>query len=385
MDTPFVYNRPVSGRNFIGRKTEVPVLANLLREGENVVMYEPPKSGKDSLLQQVFYDMKLSGMQFNIASLSLLGVRSINDFCLGLGTSLLRLFGASTDEYRVLVAETLGKTHFVFDEQVYETTGSILALGWDLDDDDIRALVALPYRLARRSGRKLYVCIDEFQNVMLTEDGDRLCALIQEVFKSRTADDRAFATYILYGSQVNAMKEIFARRKLFFRQVERVEFNPVEAKDIVESVNRGFLSSGKVIDKELLLGACNLLRSNIYYINFFASICDSLSKGYIMEPVLMEALSDLLAIHEPSFRAVMSDLTTFQVNLLRAIVDGHTRFSSAEVIRNYSLNSSANVRRLKDALCKKEIITFDEDDNPHIIDPLFEYWVTRTYFGKKQE
>jgi len=385
MDTPFVYNRPVSGRNFIGRKTEVPVLANLLREGENVVMYEPPKSGKDSLLQQVFYDMKLSGMQFNIASLSLLGVRSINDFCLGLGTSLLRLFGASTDEYRVLVAETLGKTHFVFDEQVYETTGSILALGWDLDDDDIRALVALPYRLARRSGRKLYVCIDEFQNVMLTEDGDLLCALIQEVFKSRTADDRAFATYILYGSQVNAMKEIFARRKLFFRQVERVEFNPVEAKDIVESVNRGFLSSGKVIDKELLLGACNLLRSNIYYINFFASICDSLSKGYIMEPVLMEALSDLLAIHEPSFRAVMSDLTTFQVNLLRAIVDGHTRFSSAEVIRNYSLNSSANVRRLKDALCKKEIITFDEDDNPHIIDPLFEYWVTRTYFGKKQD
>ena len=381
MDTPFVYNRPVSGRNFIGRKTEVPVLANLL----NVVMYEPPKSGKDSLLQQVFYDMKLSGMQFNIASLSLLGVRSINDFCLGLGTSLLRLFGASTDEYRVLVAETLGKTHFVFDEQVYETTGSILALGWDLDDDDIRALVALPYRLARRSGRKLYVCIDEFQNVLLTEDGDRLCTLMQEVFKSRTADDRAFATYILYGSRVNAMKEIFARRKLFFRQVERVEFNPVEAKDIVESINRGFLSSGKVIDKELLLGACNLLRSNIYYINFFASICDSLSKGYIMEPVLMEALSDLLAIHEPSFRAVMSDLTTFQVNLLRAIVDGHTRFSSAEVIRNYSLNSSANVRRLKDALCKKEIITFDEDDNPHIIDPLFEYWVTRTYFGKKQD
>lgn len=385
MDTPFVYNRPVSGRNFIGRKTEVPVLANLLREGENVVMYEPPKSGKDSLLQQVFYDMKLSGMQFNIASLSLLGVRSLEDFCLRLGTAMLRIFGASTDEYRILVAETLGKTHFVFDEQVYETTGSILALGWDIDDDDIRALIALPYRLARRSGRKFYVCIGEFQNVMLTGDGDRICALMQDVFKARTADDRAFATYIMYGSQVNAMKEIFSRRKLFFRQVERVEFTPVDAKDIVDSVNRGFLSSGKVIDKDLLLGACNLLRGNIYYINCFASFCDSLSKGYIMEPVLMEALSDLLAIHEPGFRAIMSDLTTFQVNLLRAIVDGHTKFSSAEVIRNYGLSSSANVRRLKDALCKKEIITFDDDDNPHIIDPLFEYWVTRTYFGKKQD
>ena len=67
MDTPFVFNRPVTGRSFIGRKTEVPILANLLREGENVVMYEPPKAGKDSLLQQVFYDMKLSSMQFGTA------------------------------------------------------------------------------------------------------------------------------------------------------------------------------------------------------------------------------------------------------------------------------------------------------------------------------
>ena len=381
MDTPFVYNRPVSGRNFIGRKTEVPVLANLLRDGENVVMYEPPKTGKDSLLQQVFYDMKLSGIQFNIASVSLLSVRSVSDFCLRLGSAMLKLYGASVDDYAVLVAETLGNTHFVFDRQVYENTGSILALGWDIDDDDIRTLVALPYRLARRTGRKFYVCIDEFQNVMLTEDGDRICRLMQEVFKARTSDDRAYSSYILCGSQVNAMKEIFARRKLFFRQVERVELLPVDTKDIVDSINRGFLSSGKVIDRELLTGACKLLKDNVYYLNFFASVCDSLSKGYIMEPVLVEALSDLVAIHEPGFRAIMSDLTTFQVCLLRAIVDGHTKFSSAEVIHRYSLNSSANVRRLKDALCKKEIVTFDDEDVPHIIDPLFEYWVTRTYFG----
>ena len=381
MDTPFVYNRPVSGRNFIGRKTEVPVLANLLRDGENVVMYEPPKAGKDSLLQQVFYDMKLSGIQFNIASVSLLGVRSVTDFCLNLGSAMLKLYGASVDDYAVLVAETLGNTHFVFDRQVYETTGSLLALGWDIDDDDIRTLIALPYRLARRGGRKFYVCIDEFQNVMLTEDGDRICRLMQEVFKARTSEDRAFSSYILCGSRVNAMKEIFAHRKLFHRQVERVELLPVDTKDIVDSVNRGFLSSGKVIDRELLTGACKLLKDNVYYVNFFASVCDSLSKGYIMEPVLLEALSDLVAIHEPGFRAIMSDLTTFQVCLLRAIVDGHTKFSSAEVIHRYKLNSSANVRRLKDALCKKEIVTFDDEDVPHIIDPLFEYWVTRTYFG----
>ena len=79
----------------------------------------------------------------------------------------------------------------------------------------------------------------------------------------------------------------------------------------------------------------------------------------------------------------MSSLTTHQVNLLKAVVDGHTRFSSSEVVRQYSLNSSANVKRVKDALMKKEILAFDENDEPSFLDPLFEYWVRHYYFEKK--
>ena len=65
------------------------------------------------------------------------------------------------------------------------------------------------------------------------------------------------------------------------------------------------------------------------------------------------------------------------------MAEGHTKFSTSEVIAKYGLNSSANVRRLKDALCKKEILTFDEKDEPHILDPLFEYWVKKYYFNLK--
>ena len=104
-----------------------------------------------------------------------------------------------------------------------------------------------------------------------------------------------------------------------------------------------------------------------------------------MEPTLNDALSCLIAVHEGRFVATMNDLTTFQVSLLRAVVEGHTKFSTAEVIGRYGLNSSANVRRLKDALCKKEIVAFDEDDNPVLLDPLFEYWVRKYYFNMNFE
>ena len=33
-----------------------------------------------------------------------------------------------------------------------------------------------------------------------------------------------------------------------------------------------------------------------------------------------------------------------------------------------------------DALMKKEIVTFDEKDEPTLLDPLFEYWVRKYFF-----
>ena len=100
---------------------------------------------------------------------------------------------------------------------------------------------------------------------------------------------------------------------------------------------------------------------------------------------MMDALRILVSIHEPRYVTMMDELTTFQVNRLLAFVDGQTKFSSAEVIRDYGLHSSANVRRLKDALLKKEIVSLNENDEPQIIDPLFDYWVRRYYFEKKPQ
>ena len=126
--------------------------------------------------------------------------------------------------------------------------------------------------------------------------------------------------------------------------------------------------------------------NNICYINHFCAICDSLTRGYMMEPVLNEALSILLSIHRPRFTAIMDDLTTYQISFLLAVLEGQSRFTGADVIEHYGFNSSANVKRLREALEKKEIISFTSDAGgaesvAKVIDPLFEYWAKTYYFG----
>ena len=128
-----------------------------------------------------------------------------------------------------------------------------------------------------------------------------------------------------------------------------------------------------------------MFRNNIWYINHFFFICDSLSKGYISEITLNDALACMLSVHSPRFNAIMDDLTGFQERMLKAVLDGNVKFSTTEVIEKYRLNSSANVKRLKDALMKKEVISFNEKDEPSVQDPLFEYWLRRYYFNMMEK
>ena len=84
MDSVFQYNKPVSGKQFVGRAAEVRAFANLVSQGENVVIYEPPKTGKTSLVQQGFYTLKSLGRQFVTVQITLLDVRTLEALALRL-------------------------------------------------------------------------------------------------------------------------------------------------------------------------------------------------------------------------------------------------------------------------------------------------------------
>lgn len=90
----------------------------------------------------------------------------------------------------------------------------------------------------------------------------------------------------------------------------------------------------------------------------------------------------MLAMHSTRFVSCVNGMTGHQLSFVRAILDGVRQFSSCEVTEKYRLNSSANVKRVREALQKKEIVTFDDDGVPHIIDPLFKYWIQQ--FFEKQ-
>lgn len=378
MDTPFVYDNYVTGRNFVGRKSECTILSNLLEAGEQVVMYEPPKSGKMSVVQQTLFNMRAAGKQFSVAWVNLFNVRTIYDFLKKFGTAVIKPLYSTPAEYSEVVSRYLADTHFLFDPARFASHEEVVCLNWEPDANDVEQMFRLPYRIARDRGVPCFVILEEFQNLMRAKDFDY--EVVFKVLENIFSEKDSTASYIITGSQVNAMKYIFEEKKYFYRRIDHLPLQQFDDKDIVEHIVRGFRTSGKVIERDLVLGACRLFRSNMWYLNHFVSICDSMSRGFLNEGILMEALKMIISVNEPRFLAVVNDLTDHQLSLMRAVIDGVTKFSASDVIDRYNLNSSANVRRVKDALKKKEVITFNEKDEPVILDPLFEYWITKYFF-----
>lgn len=379
MDTPFIYDRFVTGKNFIGRKTECTIMSNLLESGESVMLYGRPKSGKMSIVQQTLFNRRLSGKQFMVAHVCLSNVRNLEHFLLKFGTAVIKSVSSTADEYESLILKYLDGTHFVFDRARFASCDEIVSMNWTPDMNDVYKMIRLPHRIADERGRPYYVILEDFQNIMLADEYEEVFKIMEELFRERNRS----VSFILLGSQVNAMKYIFEERKYFYRLVEKLPMSAVDDREIIEYIVKGFMVSGKVIERDLVLGACKLFRGDTWYLNHFISICDTMSRGYINEGILMEALRTIISIHEPRFYAIVNDLTDHQLSLLLAVLDGVVRFSASDVIEKYRLNSSANVRRVKDALKKKEVITFNEKDEPVILDPLFEYWVSNNYFERR--
>ena len=152
MDIPFVYDRYVTNKDFAGRKSECLALTNLLAAGEHIVLSEPPKSGKKSLIQQAFFVMRLGGKIINAAVLDMFNLRSTEELLTRFGSTVIRSVSSSPDEYEDIVSRHLAGTHFVFDRERFAVSDEIVSLNWSPDMADMEAIFSLPFKIAEESG-----------------------------------------------------------------------------------------------------------------------------------------------------------------------------------------------------------------------------------------
>ena len=74
MESPFIFNKYVTGPDFIARSAELNLLTDMLNQRQNCLIIEPPKSGKKSLVNQAIINLKKESANFQLCEIDLFNV-----------------------------------------------------------------------------------------------------------------------------------------------------------------------------------------------------------------------------------------------------------------------------------------------------------------------
>ena len=78
------------------------------------------------------------------------------------------------------------------------------------------------------------------------------------------------------------------------------------------------------------------------------------------------------------YQNICENLSTTQINLIKVVVSGETKFTSSEVMQYYKLGTPRNVSKNKLMLETKDIIDFHAE-RAYFVDPFFEFWFRKTF------
>jgi len=160
----------------------------------------------------------------------------------------------------------------------------------------------------------------------------------------------------------------------FYKFGDVLFLQKISTADWINFICERFLSTGKSISAELAKKICDTVENHSSYVQQLAWNVWIKTNTSATNDDVDAAVIDLLNQNSMLYYRYIEGLSGFQINFLRAIADGKSsEFTRSETLRNYHLGTSANVKRLKDALEKKELI----DITGKIVsfnDPVFKIW-----------
>lgn len=376
MDTPFVFGKIATDKNFTDREEETAWLVSNFTSLINTIIISPRRWGKSSLVSHAAKIALSRDSRLRICTVDLFNVRNEAHF------------------YSLFAAKVISATSTRWEEAVenarrfFSRLKPKISIGGvpdneisiDFDWDELRLnpdeVLELPQKIAKEKGLKIVVCIDEFQNIADFTDPD----YFQKKLRShwQTHSDVA---YCLYGSKRHMMLEVFTdSSKPFYKFGNLIFLNKIATPYLTEFFMNRFADTGKSITPEAAVLIATLTDNHPYYAQQLAQLSWLRTTKECDETIVREAHTSLVEQLNLLFVTLTERFTNQQLSYMKAILAGEKNMSSSDVMHRYGISSATAATRSKDALIKNDII----DNSGGIIsfqDPIYAWWLRHSYFN----
>ena len=368
---PFIYGMSVEGEHFTDRELETKRLQLNFEHGVNSILISPRRMGKTSLVKKV--KRLTESPTLKIVYMDIYKCRSEYDFYEKYASAIIQETATKMERMVENAKEFLmGVTpKIVFSPDM--STDFTLSLGVNPQTASPEEILDLPERIARKRHIQIVVCIDEFQQIGEMPDSLILQKTIRSVWQHHQ-----HTSYCLFGSKQHLMSNLFYSRKMPFYQFGDMFFlKKIPMDKWVPFIISRFETVGKTISESLAEKICTTVDNYSAYVQQLAWNVLAVTDKDVDDQSFNDGLDATLAQVSPLYVEQMANLSSYQLNFIRAICAGyHGDFGKQEVTRQYNLGTRSNLAKLQKALIEREIIEITES-GIYLADPLFAIWFKR--------
>ncbi len=368
---PFIYGMSVEGEHFTDRDLETKRLQLNFEHGVNSILISPRRMGKTSLVKKV--KRLTESPTLKIVYMDIYKCRSEYDFYEKYASAIIQ---ETATKMEIMIENAKEFLMGITPKIVFSPDMSAdftLSLGVNPQTASPEEILDLPERIARKRHIQIVVCIDEFQQIGEMPDSLNLQKTIRSVWQHHQ-----HTSYCLFGSKQHLMSNLFYSRKMPFYQFGDMFFlRKIPMEKWVPFIISRFKTVGKTISESLAEKICTTVDNYSAYVQQLAWNVLAVSDREVDDQSFNDGLDATLAQVSPLYVEQMANLSSYQLNFIRAICAGyHVDFGKREVTRQYNLGTRSNLPKLQKALIEREIIEITESGT-YLADPLFAMWFKR--------
>lgn len=371
MENPFVFGKTVGKSNFCNRARDIEFLHHQFNSNSNTILISPRRWGKSSLVEEAAARYTQKNVRF--VFIDLFKCRTPIEFYEAYVQALFKATNSHLDEAFQFATKWLKNLlpHLSFQPDPNTEFSVKFQAGHNVKDSEV---MDLAQTVATKKGIKVIMCIDEFQNISHFPHPLDFQKKLRSYWQHH---DKVH--YCLYGSKRHLMAQLFESSDLPFYKFGSVHYlKKIEINEWVPFVHSKFRKTRKEISKEMATQICQAMECHSYYVQNAFQILWYISSEKTKQSDVDEALQRLSEQNELQFQKIVEGLTTYQLNLLKALCKGVEALHSKETIKLFSLGTTATIQRSIQALLQKDVIdTMGKEIS--VVDPAFKWWFAKNF------
>lgn len=372
--SPFQFGTLATNENFIDRQEDRALLKQLLSSHINVMLISPRRWGKSSLVKRAMSELADEDNNVRICYIDAFSIGSESEFYRTFASQVIACASSKMERWIEDAKKFLTGVipQVVVSDQI--TDFMAFDLKYVPQERDKMAILQLPELLAKEKGIRIIVCIDEFQQLANLPEYKDMEGKMRSVWQQQQ-----LTSYCLYGSKRNMMLNIFNNSNSPFYRFGQVIFMQKIAKEHwIPFILSSFAKTGKSISEEMAERICDAVVCHSWYLQQLCYFIWSFTVSEVTEDIYQLGLKQVLNINTPMFQNDTENLSSTQIEMLKAIANGEQHFSSQAVKQIYNLGNPNTIVKNRKTLQNKDIIE-KQNDAFVFVDPIYRLWFKEEY------